>query len=51
MFEARLPARKFRKYVCVGRHNPDDKHLARKSTEEEVFSNEKAVAEATIHIE
>ncbi|KAF2122593.1 general substrate transporter [Lophiotrema nucula] len=50
MFEARLPARKFRKYVCVGRHIHDDK-LARKSTEEQVFTNEKAVAEATIHIE
>lgn len=23
MFEARLPARKFRKYVCTGRYNRD----------------------------
>lgn len=50
MFEARLPARKFRKYVCTGRHIPNEK-LARKSTEEQVWSNEKAVAEATINVE
>ncbi|KAF2787544.1 MFS monosaccharide transporter-like protein [Melanomma pulvis-pyrius CBS 109.77] len=50
MFEAKLPARKFRQYVCVGRHISDEK-LARKSTEEAVWSNEKAVAEATVHIE
>ena len=50
MFEAKLPARSFRKYVCTGRHIPDDK-LARKSTEEQVWGNEKAVAEATLHIE
>jgi hypothetical protein len=28
MFEAKLPARKFRKYVCTGRHIVDDKVLA-----------------------
>jgi SP family sugar:H+ symporter-like MFS transporter len=50
MFEAKLPARSFRKYVCVGRHIPEDK-LGRKSTEEQVWGNEKAVAEATLHIE
>lgn len=50
MFEAKLPARKFRQYVCTGRHITDEK-LARKSTEEAVWSNEKAVAEATVHIE
>jgi SP family sugar:H+ symporter-like MFS transporter len=50
MFEANLPARSFRKYVSTGRHIPDDK-LARKSTEEQVWGNEKAVAEATLHIE
>lgn len=32
MFEAKLPARKFRKYVCVGRHVTDEK-----------FSNEDGV--------
>ncbi|KAF2015082.1 general substrate transporter [Aaosphaeria arxii CBS 175.79] len=50
MFEARLPARKFRKYVCTGRHVSEEK-LARKSTEEQVWSSEKAVAEAAVHIE
>ena len=66
MFEARLPARKFRKYVCTGRHIPDDKldgdkdmenvhvenvGMGRKSVEETVWTNEKAVAEASVHIE
>ncbi|KAH7132549.1 general substrate transporter [Dendryphion nanum] len=50
MFEAKLPARKFRKYVCTGRHVTDDK-LARKSTEEKVWTDEKAVAEATVHVQ
>ena len=50
MFEARLPARKFRKYVCTGRHITDEK-LGRRSTEEAVWTNEKAVAETAVHIE
>ncbi|OCL15378.1 MFS transporter [Glonium stellatum] len=49
MFEARLPARKFRKHKCVGKVISDDK-LGRKSTEEMVWSSEKATAEATINI-
>ncbi|KAF2469974.1 MFS monosaccharide transporter-like protein [Lindgomyces ingoldianus] len=53
MFEAKLAARKFRKYVCTGRHITDDKleGLGRKSTEENVWGNEKAVAEAAVYIE
>ncbi|KAJ4351420.1 uncharacterized protein N0V89_006762 [Didymosphaeria variabile] len=57
MFEARLPARKFRQYVCVGRHVSEEKILAerdgdeRKSVEEKVWTDHKAVAEATVHIE
>lgn len=27
MFEARLPARKFRKYVCVGRHAASEEKI------------------------
>lgn len=49
MFEAKLPARNFRKYVCTGRHIPKEK-LERNSAEQ-VWANEKAVAEATLHIE
>lgn len=52
MFEARLSARKFRKYVCVGRHVSDEKVIAEHdNVEEKVWKNEKAVAEATLHIE
>ncbi|KAF2182994.1 general substrate transporter [Zopfia rhizophila CBS 207.26] len=51
MFEAKLPAKKFRKYVCTGRYMPDpDEKLARKSTEEQVWGDEKATAEATINV-
>jgi MFS transporter, SP family, sugar:H+ symporter len=51
MFEAKLPARKFRKYVCTGRHIADEK-IGRPSVEkQEVWTNEKAVAEATVHVE
>jgi SP family sugar:H+ symporter-like MFS transporter len=34
MFEAKLPARRFRKYVCVGRHVPvsDEKIVRRGSS-------------------
>ena len=34
MFVARLPARQFRKYVCVGRHaaDADDKGVRRRSS-------------------
>lgn len=34
MFEARLPARQFRKYVCVGRHvaSTDEKAVRRRSS-------------------
>ncbi|PSN59452.1 general substrate transporter [Corynespora cassiicola Philippines] len=49
MFEAKLPARKFRKYVCTGRHIPDEK-LDRKSTERQVWHNEKATANTTVHV-
>lgn len=44
MFEARLPARKFRKYVCVGPLGNIDEKAAVISTEEEVRAreNEKA---------
>jgi SP family sugar:H+ symporter-like MFS transporter len=51
MFEARLPARKFRKYVCVGRHlvETDEKGMRRRSSgsdkivveRQEVVSDEK----------
>lgn len=52
MFEAKLPARKFREYTCVGRHVSDEKILSeRDNVEEKVWENEKAVAEATVHIE
>ncbi|GME48296.1 putative mfs monosaccharide transporter protein [Neofusicoccum parvum] len=51
MFEMRLPARKFRKYVCTGQVHTG--RTGSKSTVEEiedVFSNEKAAAEATISV-
>ncbi|KAF2202429.1 MFS monosaccharide transporter-like protein [Delitschia confertaspora ATCC 74209] len=52
MFATKLPARKFRKYVCTGRLVPDEKmKVAKKSTEEAVWSNEKAAAEAIVYVE
>lgn len=50
MFEAKLPARKFRKYVCTGRHITDDK-LESKSTDDAAYNNEKAGADSTVHEE
>jgi SP family sugar:H+ symporter-like MFS transporter len=52
MFEARLPARKFRKYVCVGRHEPgsDEKTVRRRSSgseKDEVVHQEIVGAEKT----
>ncbi|KAF4546292.1 MFS monosaccharide transporter [Lasiodiplodia theobromae] len=49
MFEMRLPARKFRKYVCTGRVN-DDRSSSKVSVEriEDMNSNEKTTAEATV---
>ncbi|KAL1619831.1 hypothetical protein SLS54_006429 [Diplodia seriata] len=52
MFEMRLPARKFRKYVCTGRvheHHGGSKAGSKTSVEriEDIFSNEKATAEAS----
>ncbi|ETI23910.1 hypothetical protein G647_05717 [Cladophialophora carrionii CBS 160.54] len=41
MFEAKLPARKFRKYKCVQSAVILEEKLGRKSTEEEVWGNEK----------
>ena len=43
MFEARLPARKFRKYVCVGRHvaETDEKGVRRRSSGSEKDGVEK----------
>lgn len=46
MFEAKLPARSFRKYVCTGRYVADEK-----MDRDAVWTDEKAVAEATLHIE
>jgi len=52
MFEAKLPARNFRKYVCTGPRVPEEKIIAESdNVEEKVWKNEKAVAEATLHIE
>jgi hypothetical protein len=52
MFEAKLPARKFREYVCVGRHVSDEKVLSeRDNVEEKDRKDEKGVAEATVHLE
>ena len=47
MFEARLPARKFRKYVCTGRvaAGPDDKIESRDSDKDEVVHHEIVGAE------
>ncbi|KAF2269965.1 general substrate transporter [Lojkania enalia] len=45
MFEAKLPARKFRKYVCTGRHITDNKVAVDTKSEENVEK------EATVHIE
>lgn len=48
-FEMRLPARKFRKYVCTGRVN-DDRSSSKASVEriEDMNSNEKTTAEAIV---
>ncbi|OJD30472.1 mfs sp sugar:h+ symporter [Diplodia corticola] len=48
MFEMRLPARKFRKYVCTGRvheHHGGSKTSVERI--EDIYSNEKSTAEAT----
>lgn len=42
-FQAKLPAREFRKYKCVGRVRLEDKQ--RRSLDTQVWENEKAVAE------
>jgi SP family sugar:H+ symporter-like MFS transporter len=47
MFEAKLPARQFRKYVCVGRHASDEKIVGEKDGVE-VRENEKDVGASTI---
>jgi hypothetical protein len=41
-FEAHVPARKFRKYECVGVIPVAEDKLSRKSLEEQVWENEKA---------
>jgi SP family sugar:H+ symporter-like MFS transporter len=52
MFEAKLPARRFRKYVCVGRHisGSDEKIVRRESSgseKDEVVKQEVIGAEKT----
>ena len=47
-FEARLPARKFRTYKCVGNQAVVEDKLSRKSVEEVVSGNEKAAAEVQV---
>lgn len=51
MFEAKLPARKFRKYVCTGRHLTDEKIVAERDNVDETRNDEKNKVEATVHIE
>lgn len=46
MFEAKLPARKFRKYVCVGRHVTDEKFSNENVVE--YRENEKEVGATTV---
>jgi SP family sugar:H+ symporter-like MFS transporter len=50
MFEARLPARKFRKYVCVGRHVPgsDEKIVRRTSNGSE---KDEVVMQEVVNVE
>jgi len=51
MFLARLPARKFRKYQCIGpAAMVVDEKNPRVSIQEVVWNNPKAVAEAAIHV-
>jgi len=47
MFEAKLSARQFRKYVCVGRHIADEKIVDDKSGVE-MRENEKDVGASTV---
>lgn len=49
MFEARLPARKFRSYQCVGSTALESKH-GDISAEEIVFSDSKAAVEQIIAV-
>ena len=53
MFEARLPARKFRQYVCVGRHVSDEKVIAERDGDglRKGESVEKDRKGATVHVE
>jgi SP family sugar:H+ symporter-like MFS transporter len=50
MFEARLPARKFRKYVCVGRYVPgsDEKIVRRTSNGSE---KDEVVMQEVVNVE
>lgn len=51
MFEARLPARKFRTYTCVGllsAHGDLDRKSIEHEKEVEVMKNEKVTAETTV---
>ena len=50
-----MPARKFRKYVCVGRHADGSEGDSKRSAEitkveEVVWTNEKATAEAELNV-
>lgn len=49
MFEARLPARKFRKYICTGHYVPDADGKAERqdSEKDEVVHHEVVDAEKT----
>jgi len=52
MFLARLPARKFRGYKCIGAAAlAVDEKVPRVSVEEVVWSNPKAATEAAMHVE
>jgi hypothetical protein len=50
MFEAKLPARKFSSYKCVGAARHDDEGKGRSSVEKEVavFQNEKVAVETSV---
>lgn len=50
MFEAKLPARKFRSYQCVGSAALESSKSQEMSAEEVVFSDSKAAVEAIVAV-
>lgn len=51
LFEARLPAREFRNYVCVGRHISDEKVITQVDERSGSAGKDKEAEQTVTHIE